>query len=771
MYRVIKNCGAFDKEYYLRNNLDVARSCANPIKHYLQHGWQEERNPNQYFDTKWYLETYRDVRESGVNPLYHYISCGVKEYRDPSPIFSTTDYIASYPDILARQVNPLAHARRKTGSQFLLPQIPFDLFKLQPVSFPNIYKDKHVSIIVPVYNAYVEFKKLLETIYDNSDIPFALIAVDDASTDGRISELLALYAKKYDNFTVLQNAENLGFVATVNKGLQTAAQDDCVIINTDVEVPKNWLSRLFYPLWAFGNAASVTPMSNSATLMSFPKFGHNDLPEGLSPHQIDDIFNKLNPGKDIYIETATGHGFCMAMSRKAIEEIGVFDTVYGKGYGEENDWCMKALTKGYRNLIAVNMFLYHKHTTSFNSQEREKYIKKNIAILKKRYPEYEKKNRLMTLGQKYRNIRESLLLLTTAAQAKKCVLRFENTLSGGSSLACIDYTTDEKNNDLILIIRPSKKDYTLDAHHKDYHTCFALESEEDLAMLFHLMKIDKIIINQLVGYRSLKNIFSAIEKVKKNFNTSVELNVRDFFCVCPQYNLMCMGEKFCNLECPENCEQCYSHAVNVLGFDDIFQTVDDWRRQWSQFLCSVDHVIVFSNFTKSMFSTCYPEHETKVIVSSIPVNYLRKAVIKNPSNIVNIAVLGNINYVKGSEILKQMLSFTMANKNINLFLFGKTNDYVVRENIIYRGEYNREDLPYLMEQNKISIIFIPSIWGETFCRTAQEAIEMDMPLAVFDIGAPPERVRQYKKGCVIKEMNAECALSQMVEFVKNLPND
>ena len=169
-----------------------------------------------------------------------------------------------------------------------------------------------------------------------------------------------------------------------------------------------------------------------------------------------------------------------------------------------------------------------------------------------------------------------------------------------------------------------------------------------------------------------------------------------------------------------------------------------------------------------MFSACYPEHESKVIVSSIPVNYLRKAVIKNSSNIVNIAVLGNINYVKGSEILKQMLCLIRANKNINLFLFGKTNDSVVRENIIYKGEYNREDLPYLMEQNKINLIFIPSICGETFCRTAQEAIEMDMPLAVFDIGAPPERVRQYKKGLVINQINAKYALDKILIFVNEM---
>ena len=63
----------FDKEYYLKNNIDVAQSCTNPIKHYVRHGWKEGRNPNQYFNTRWYLNAYPDLENSGINPLYHYI--------------------------------------------------------------------------------------------------------------------------------------------------------------------------------------------------------------------------------------------------------------------------------------------------------------------------------------------------------------------------------------------------------------------------------------------------------------------------------------------------------------------------------------------------------------------------------------------------------------------------------------------------------------------------------------------------------------------------
>ena len=82
-YWVIKRSGLFDCQYYLRNNLDVARGCIDPIKHYIRHGWREGRKPNEFFDTQWYMDTYPDIVEIDTNPLYHYIKHGIAEGRGP----------------------------------------------------------------------------------------------------------------------------------------------------------------------------------------------------------------------------------------------------------------------------------------------------------------------------------------------------------------------------------------------------------------------------------------------------------------------------------------------------------------------------------------------------------------------------------------------------------------------------------------------------------------------------------------------------------------
>lgn len=107
--RVIRKSGLLDCEYYLQSNLDVARSCMNPVRHYIYYGWREGRNPNRVFDTKWYLEAYPSVEKAGVNPLYHYFKHGAMEGRDPSPTFSTQKYLAANPDVIKSGLNPLTH--------------------------------------------------------------------------------------------------------------------------------------------------------------------------------------------------------------------------------------------------------------------------------------------------------------------------------------------------------------------------------------------------------------------------------------------------------------------------------------------------------------------------------------------------------------------------------------------------------------------------------------------------------------------------------------
>jgi glycosyltransferase involved in cell wall biosynthesis len=83
---IIKQWGLFDERYYVSENNDLEMSTIDPLKHFINHGWMEERNPSRYFDVQYYLSQNPDVKKSGKNPLYHFIIKGLVERRKPSQV-------------------------------------------------------------------------------------------------------------------------------------------------------------------------------------------------------------------------------------------------------------------------------------------------------------------------------------------------------------------------------------------------------------------------------------------------------------------------------------------------------------------------------------------------------------------------------------------------------------------------------------------------------------------------------------------------------------
>lgn len=71
----------FDEEFYLTTYPDVAAAGVDPVRHYLEAGWQERRDPSLLFSTRFYMDNNPDVVAAGVNPFYHYIAAGKAEGR------------------------------------------------------------------------------------------------------------------------------------------------------------------------------------------------------------------------------------------------------------------------------------------------------------------------------------------------------------------------------------------------------------------------------------------------------------------------------------------------------------------------------------------------------------------------------------------------------------------------------------------------------------------------------------------------------------------
>ncbi len=260
---------------------------------------------------------------------------------------------------------------------------------VRPCETENHFERRPVDIILPVYNSVDLLKGCLESVAACTDLTFDnLIIVDDGSTDERVKEVLGGLDGNGRNVTVLVNDENIGFVRSVNRGMRMSESNDVIILNSDTIVTENWVDKLQRAAYSMPDVATVTPFSNNATICSIPRFlENNQIPEGFDIRSfgrfIEDISLRYYP------EIPTGIGFCMYIRRSVLQEVGLFDEeVFGRGYGEENDFCMRAMKRGYRNILDDTTFIYHKGGESFSVPEKTRLEQKGVEIVDSIHPEY-----------------------------------------------------------------------------------------------------------------------------------------------------------------------------------------------------------------------------------------------------------------------------------------------------------------------------------------------------------------------------------------------
>ena len=243
-----------------------------------------------------------------------------------------------------------------------------------------------IDIIIPVYNAAALLQRCLDALDRNTAPTEARVwAIDDASPDPAIGPLLDAWQQRSPlRPTVLHNAVNLGFVGSVNRGI-AASDGDVLLLNADTEVTPGWLPRMRRALDSDARIATVTPFSNNAEICSWPEFC-KAAPVPSDAARIARAF--AVSGAPDYPELPTAVGFCMLIRRAALLAIGDFDrATFGRGYGEENDFCCRAAAHGWRNVLADDCYVVHAGGGSF-APLGLKPGGDNLARLLARYPRY-----------------------------------------------------------------------------------------------------------------------------------------------------------------------------------------------------------------------------------------------------------------------------------------------------------------------------------------------------------------------------------------------
>ncbi len=234
-------------------------------------------------------------------------------------------------------------------------------------------------------------------------------------------------------FEYYRTPRNLGIPRNMNLGMLRAVDagyDAVVLLNADTVVPANMIPTLIRPLLADPFISSTTAWSNNSSVYSIPNSDPDNL--AASPETIDWLSERMNEEFDGQaITVPSGVGFCMAMPTTVIRDVGLMDPVFGRGYSEEIDWCLRSHTMGYHSVLAPSCFVYHAGSGITKVEgiigDGDRTVQAHQAIIDERYPLYRSQLIAMVGSSIIDGMRERGLIRVVIAAAQKHGYRLETS--------------------------------------------------------------------------------------------------------------------------------------------------------------------------------------------------------------------------------------------------------------------------------------------------------------------------------------------------------
>lgn len=800
--RLVRATGLFDAGWYLDSNADVLADGVDPLLHYVSHGDREGRQPmplfdpmfyrahagelaaatntllhychvgrflkkpaSAWFDTGFYLRQNRDVSRSRADPLRHYLEWGGVEGRSPCKAFDSAFYLRSNPDVVQAGMNPLLHylrfGRREGRLVTVLGLQDVDGVGL-PLSYPipedweNVPRASCpsaalVDVVVPVFKGRSETLRCLRSVLGSRNkTPFELVVIDDATPDLQLRAVLAEGAEA-GLFTLLSNQENLGFVATANRGMALHPARDVVLLNADTEVFGDWIDRLRRAAVSDPHIATVTPLSNNATIASYPQVLHdNPYPLEISFGELDALTARVNAAT--LVETPTGVGFCMYLRRECLGAIGLFDLeAFGRGYGEENDLCQRAILAGWRNVVAADIFVHHLGSVSFQG-ERTRRIDAAMRVLGRRHPGYHRDVRDFIERDPLAEARRRLDWARLARDGgESSVLMVCHSRGGGAERALReDAARITAEGQSVYFLRPAPEvldsvqisdPRQLQLPNQPY---FSLQSRGDLAEALRELRVSRILVHGTVDFPLAAP--AQLVELAREIGAELELDIHDYQVLCPRINLAGEDGVYCGEPDEAGCNACLLSN----GSKYNARNISEWRAAHAGMLAAASVVRVPDADVSERLLRYHPglpivvEPHDDLDLSRIgPFDPLL-----GDGEALHVVVIGAIGKIKGFEPLLGCardarerglpLRFAVLGYSMN-------DAALISAGVAISGRYLESEVLQRLAALGAHLVWLPSLWPETFSYTLSVAFASGHPVWAFDIGAIARRLRDL--GC------------------------
>lgn len=623
-----------------------------------------------------------------------------------------------------------------------------------------------VSIVLPIYNAFELLEEVLARVCTHTDIPWRLILIEDCSSDPRVRPWVRDWverARAQDGADILliENPENRGFIRSVNSGFEQALKfdDPVVLLNSDAFVPAGWVTRLLEPMRRDPMVATVTPMSNDAEIYSSPVLCCQT---HLSPGQgdaMDRVAARFSPALPM-VEAPTGVGFCMAMNMAFLRQQPRLDTSFGRGYGEEVDWCRRVAALGGKHVAQPRLFVEHRGGESFGSEEKLRLIRKNNEIIASRYPGYDLSVQTFIHDDPLLSPRVALALawLDSLPGAPEIPVYVAHSMGGGADMY-LEHRLQEMRGDMpdfgaVVLRMGGARRCQMEVLSPKGQVVGSTDDLDLVCRLVSLLRHRRIIYSCAVGDPDPVEIPAFLVRLTEG--AALDILVHDYLPISPSYTLLGQNRVYTGpvVGRPEavsgelDINQDSAHEITRPGGQRV--TLAEWQTAWAEALLAAQRVVVFSQDSGRLMSLSYPEVSEKI---SVRPHQLLHDVPRLPAvqgERFVLGVLGNIGVQKGAAVLEAMSRKLGGASNVDLVLVGNIDPaFSLGRHVRVHGNYVHADIPALAARYRISAWLIPSIWPETFSYTTHEALRTGLPVLSFDLGAQGDAVRQAENGYLV----------------------
>ncbi len=622
-----------------------------------------------------------------------------------------------------------------------------------------------VTVVVPVYNGGLAVRRCLDAVRRHT-FGARILVIDDCSTDASTVQDL-LRRERLGDIQLIRHEVNLGYTRTANEGLRAAADGDVVLVNSDTEVGPGWLAGLRRVARSRARIATVSALSDNAGAMSMPVArDRNPWPSHLS---WDEIARAAGQAPlPLAVETPTGHGFCMLVTRAAIDALGGFDeAAFPRGYGEENDFSMRARELGMVNLIAPRVFVRHARGASFGD-ERTALMAAARNAVDARHPTYTADVRAWMGSKQMRRLRAAYEDLRTRLSATDRVLprRLYVLHHGGGG-------TPATNLDLITALGEHQESFVLESLGARALRLSVLRGKRQLpvaewaadrpfavtdtwrqdyaercAATLVGLGIEMVHIRHLIGHP-----LTTMASVCHRLEIPVVISSHDQYLICPSVHLLDENERFCGGTCTPGQGTCQLPTPFVARVPTLKHAwIHEWRRRVDTVLDTAAAIVTTTPGAAELMAHAYPRQRAKIRTIEhgrdlgdrfAPLRRGAGRVRPGPFRAVAAA---NWARHKGSGYLRALAA--ALGPAVELHVLGRGSEEFADIATTY-GPFARDAQREIWERIDPDFALQLSICPETYSHTLTEAWAFGLPVVATDIGAVAERIRRQGGGLLV----------------------